>query len=416
MRRRTVLTAWLLGSLATVPAAAQEAGEQAAPASSVAENTQVVENTPRLCQNGEDDDGDGQVDCADDGCRRLIFCVGYRPPEEGHELCTNGEDDDGDRLVDCRDDGCAEVCGVVAGATEDVAGRPGTNGIYAPREVERGPEVGYLEHESERDYPATWAARSMTYLSGMLVPQLGLSVRDLNPTGDVYAQLGAGAAYGVTDFLQVHIAPLQLKLAPASPEYEGPGLGLLLRLFSEEVVEVGLYTHVVLPFATAEGLFGGLPFVEPLPTGSVTALARLTQTTQLDAALLLRLRFAELVRVELTLPLASILFSDSPSGIDPRANLVFDLRVGVSILEHAYVGAYSGAILIGNAFDSALVPFGFFAGAVIPGPSRRGPLADVGVRFGWPGFGRPGPAGAGDVFTDQWQLTLDARVFTYLLP
>jgi hypothetical protein len=36
------------------------------------------ENTPRLCQNGLDDDADGLVDCLDTSCQALIFCLAAR--------------------------------------------------------------------------------------------------------------------------------------------------------------------------------------------------------------------------------------------------------------------------------------------------------------------------------------------------
>ena len=60
---------------------------------------------------------------------------------------------------------------------------------------------------------------------------------------------------------------------------------------------------------------------------------------------------------------------------------------------------------------------GFFAGATIPGPSSRGPLMDLALRFGWPVFydGAP-PSGEPGVDAEFWQITFDARVFTYLLP
>jgi hypothetical protein len=62
------------------------------------------ESTPiEDCANGEDDDGDEQIDCLDDDC------LGSCP-----EVCTDEQDNDGDGVTDCSDpdcDGqCAEVC------------------------------------------------------------------------------------------------------------------------------------------------------------------------------------------------------------------------------------------------------------------------------------------------------------------
>ncbi len=55
--------------------------------------------TLEICADGEDNDGDGLVDCADVDC--FGGCL---------ELCTDGQDEDGDGLVDCDDDDCLGVC------------------------------------------------------------------------------------------------------------------------------------------------------------------------------------------------------------------------------------------------------------------------------------------------------------------
>ena len=49
-----------------------------------------------MCSNGQDDDGDGLIDCDEPGC----LCD-LRP-----EICSNGIDDDGDGLFDCGDPDC----------------------------------------------------------------------------------------------------------------------------------------------------------------------------------------------------------------------------------------------------------------------------------------------------------------------
>jgi hypothetical protein len=53
------------------------------------------------CDNGTDDDGDGDVDCDDADCANDPACA---PPAED---CDNGTDDDGDGDVDCDDADCA---------------------------------------------------------------------------------------------------------------------------------------------------------------------------------------------------------------------------------------------------------------------------------------------------------------------
>jgi hypothetical protein len=52
-----------------------------------------------LCDNGFDDDDDGDIDCEDFGCRGDDACP---------EICDNDVDDDGDFSTDCRDDDCAD--------------------------------------------------------------------------------------------------------------------------------------------------------------------------------------------------------------------------------------------------------------------------------------------------------------------
>jgi hypothetical protein len=66
----------------------------------------VCARTPENCNNGVDDDGDGRVDCNDDDCRAATNCM--TPPED----CENDVDDDGDGDTDCDDDDCAgdDVC------------------------------------------------------------------------------------------------------------------------------------------------------------------------------------------------------------------------------------------------------------------------------------------------------------------
>jgi cysteine-rich repeat protein len=69
-------------------------------------------NDVEICDNGLDDDADGQADCADAvDCAANPFCA---PPPA--EICDNGADDDEDGQVDCDDANCAAdpacaVCG-----------------------------------------------------------------------------------------------------------------------------------------------------------------------------------------------------------------------------------------------------------------------------------------------------------------
>ncbi|MFT4626422.1 MAG: hypothetical protein ACI8PZ_005099 [Myxococcota bacterium] len=79
---------WLLCWLAC----AVDPAKEGPPAGDTADAAPTVE----LCDNGDDDDGDGLTDCADVDCEPAC-------PED----CANGVDDDGDRAVDCADPECA---------------------------------------------------------------------------------------------------------------------------------------------------------------------------------------------------------------------------------------------------------------------------------------------------------------------
>ena len=63
-----------------------------------------------LCDNQVDDDGDGDIDCADSDCIDNGACVDL--PVYGvpllEEVCANQVDDDGDELIDCDDPDCSE--------------------------------------------------------------------------------------------------------------------------------------------------------------------------------------------------------------------------------------------------------------------------------------------------------------------
>ena len=54
---------------------------------------------PEICDDGVDNDGDGQVDCEDGDCTNAQNC---QPPTED-EICDDGIDNDGDGKVDCAD-------------------------------------------------------------------------------------------------------------------------------------------------------------------------------------------------------------------------------------------------------------------------------------------------------------------------
>ena len=376
-------------------------------ASSLPALAQVVENTPRLCQNGEDDDGDGAIDCDDDGCAQLIFCVTARRAaalEDSAEECANGRDDDEDGATDCDDDGCEAQC-----RQSLTLGQMEGRSIYRPRQPdEPAPEVAFEEHESEANYPTAWAAHPMTLRHGMLVPRVGFEVQQPPTPTDAVIRLGLGATYGIFDFWQISIVPVPLRLAP-TVEYESPAVSSILRFFDLPELELGLALNVAVPVASPRTFAR-----EPLPFHTLLGRSAFFDIANLEAALMARIHVASILRIDLWLPIVSVLFTQNAAGeLAPAVDVSFIGDVGVSITDYAFAGVTTGAILADPAYDQPTMPLGFFAGAVIPG-WRRGPSMDLTVRFLFPRFYQD--VGVGDpVTTNAWQLSFDVRVFTFLL-
>ncbi len=67
----------------------------------------VPENTSAACQDGKDNDGDGQVDCNDEECQDFAFCASAEDGKENTlSACQDEKDNDGDGQVDCDDEDC----------------------------------------------------------------------------------------------------------------------------------------------------------------------------------------------------------------------------------------------------------------------------------------------------------------------
>lgn len=81
------------------------------------------ENTLAACQDGRDNDGDGQRDCADSDCQYFVVCAQSGQPapqptqpaqpqptaENTAALCRDAVDNDGDGRIDCFDQDCAAL-------------------------------------------------------------------------------------------------------------------------------------------------------------------------------------------------------------------------------------------------------------------------------------------------------------------
>ena len=65
--------------------------------------------SPEVCDDGIDNNCNGQVDCADRVCAGSPACGMMTENEIGPMMCTNGIDDDGDGAADCGDMDCNAV-------------------------------------------------------------------------------------------------------------------------------------------------------------------------------------------------------------------------------------------------------------------------------------------------------------------
>jgi hypothetical protein len=67
-----------------------------------------AENSPKECKDGDDNDGDGYIDCEDSDCEYTDPCQAVA--FEGDEsTCSDGIDNDSDGYVDCDDFSCEET-------------------------------------------------------------------------------------------------------------------------------------------------------------------------------------------------------------------------------------------------------------------------------------------------------------------
>lgn len=79
-----------------------------------------------ICYNGEDDDGDGDVDCDDPQCADHPDCA-------EDEVCDNGVDDDADAMADCEDPDCSSEP-----SCQSPGGDGGTRADAGPRASDAG--------------------------------------------------------------------------------------------------------------------------------------------------------------------------------------------------------------------------------------------------------------------------------------
>ncbi len=148
--------------------------------------------TLEICNNGIDDDNDGWVDCSDSECYTLHGCF---------EICDNGIDDNGNGLTDGDDPQCGTSAGVTGGLesnrrlSDKIAERNFGTIVKNPKEYRRklNGQIPFDKH----------AQRSQFDIAAMIpVDVLGASVAESTPinlTGITNADEVAAADYYVEE-------------------------------------------------------------------------------------------------------------------------------------------------------------------------------------------------------------------------
>lgn len=106
-----VLAASAPGALAQAPeeegvTPAEEAPPEQVPAEAEPTPPAASASTEASCDDRQDDDGDGMVDCADADCFENARCHAGGEEERTDARCSDWIDNDGDGAVDCEDDDC----------------------------------------------------------------------------------------------------------------------------------------------------------------------------------------------------------------------------------------------------------------------------------------------------------------------
>ena len=102
MNYKLTLTAAILASCMICACGDDDNTESPTP-----EKPTVVENTPALCSDGDDNDNNGKADCDDSNCAGLVFCQSIDPNKENSpKTCNDGIDNDSNGKKDCEETTC----------------------------------------------------------------------------------------------------------------------------------------------------------------------------------------------------------------------------------------------------------------------------------------------------------------------
>lgn len=124
-----------------------------------------------VCDSGEDEDLDGDIDCADSDCEDADGCF---------EDCTDGIDNDGNGDIDCADEGCADAPACFDECTAVAVSGPG---VFTGSSTDEGVTVTDAQYDDDPDFSCSFAsgesvAIEFTATAGQFVTLTETSGRD----------------------------------------------------------------------------------------------------------------------------------------------------------------------------------------------------------------------------------------------
>jgi len=246
--------------------------------------------------------------------------------------------------------------------------------------------------------------RGLTLPKMILNPELDFDFVRV-PGGSLFANLSAGASFGVLDDLTVRAQVLPLQLAgPAGTGFHygqatgllgvdnvGPGVGATYR-FLKGKFELGgsLDANII----TVSGTSGVV--LQP----GVPAHIHITEALRIDTGAYLPLTFASV----------SVL---GPSASHNSVGLAIPGSVLYDITEAIHVGGGTGFEIVdfSDAGHTVAVPLGVFGGYAIAG--KNGPILDIDPFFWFPAFLTPGAPGSA-TGTGLYTVGVSVGGFIYL--
>jgi hypothetical protein len=217
----------------------------------------------------------------------------------------------------------------------------------------------------------------------LVVPVISLFLPGAGPSSFTGVGMDIGAAFGITDNLQVSADVVPLSLYP-DVRYGSAQVGMRYR-FLRGPVELGIDAALDFPPPHAD-------------------------TFVLQVGVPARFHLGHWGRIDSGIQFATPLVSQSDAMM--TIPLDFTVQAGRS----AFVGVASGVVLPtlkGDVGTNTIIPLGFLVGGTVPG--QRGPLVDIAATFAFPMFATPGfPSGSDKVHALPYTVGLTGTFYIYI--